>query len=586
MRLIKTAIDFVDYDNNQDSILLGDWCLKDLEDILGSVDKYNKVPYHWDDREKYAGDYIYLTELYEASLSQLARSLNTIHSTNYDITYWRTLIGPWLRYFIDALFDRYECVKRAKSAGSITKSTIYPYNLDDFCPADFVEFWNDFTTDEWNEVVFSECLLDLEIPYALSADSLALRKSTKRKDSTSFDILKTQLKKLSNVYSKLLGRLQSGPVIVSAYIPLKKVIKFHCRLKKLPYFFNLDLEFLPSEKDISLREKLSNITLSSEGFKGLLARMIPLFIPKSYVEDFQKLRLNALNTLPKNPTSIFTANAYQADEMFKIWAAEKRSLGVPLIIGQHGGTFGMASVHQSEDHQIRIANNFVSWGWESEVNDKIISLPSFQLSGRASINHNQNGSILHVLSSLPRYFYQHYSMPVSGQYLLYINNQIKFLSGLERGALDNISIRLDASSLTRSWDTAKALDIAGYYSLVDRSNDRLLSLLGNSRLCVCTNNATVFLETFALNFPTIIFWEPSHHEIRPDADPFFDMLEEAEILFYTPEEAAEKVNDVSNNINEWWFSDKVQSARKQFCQRYARVSTDWENEWSNFLLRV
>jgi hypothetical protein len=61
MRLIKTAIDFDDYDNNQDSILLGDWCLKDLEDILGSVDRYNKVPYHWDDREKYAGDYIYLT---------------------------------------------------------------------------------------------------------------------------------------------------------------------------------------------------------------------------------------------------------------------------------------------------------------------------------------------------------------------------------------------------------------------------------------------------------------------------------------------------------------------------------------------
>ena len=585
MRLIKTAIDFTDYDNNQDSILLGDWCLKDLEDLLGSVDKYNKVPYHWDDREKYAGDYIYLTELYEASLSQLARSLNTIHSTSYDLTYWRILIGPWLRFFIDALFDRYECVKRARLVGNITKSTIYPYDLDDFCPADFVEFWNDFTTDEWNEVVFSECLLDLEIPCSLSTNSQALGRPAKRKDSTSFDILKTQLRRLANVYSKLLGRLQSGPVIVSAYVPLKKIIKFHFRLKKLPYFFNLSSVFFPTEKDLSLRENLSNITLMSEGFEGLLARLIPLFIPKSYVEDFLKLRINALNTLPKNPTSIFTANAYQADEMFKIWAAEKRSLGVPLIIGQHGGNFGVASINQSEDHQIRIANNFVSWGWGSEVNDKIISLPSFQLSGRAQINRNQNGNVLHVLSSLPRYFYQHFSMPVSGQYLLYIKNQIKFLSGLEKDILDNVSIRLDASSSTRGWDTAKALDIAGYHGLIDRSSDRLLSSLGNSRLCVCTHNAMVFLETFALNFPTIIFWEPSHHEIRPEAAPFFGMLEEAEILFYTAEEASRKVNDVSSNIDEWWFSDKVQSARRQFCQRYARVSNDWEHEWSNFLRR-
>lgn len=583
MKLIKTAIDFADYNNDQDIILLGDWCLRDVEDILGSVDKFNKVSYHWDDRKKYASDYIYLTKLYESSLSQLAHSLNIIHSTNYDLTYWRILIGPWLRYFIDALFDRYECVKRAKSVENITKSTIYSYDLDDFCPADFPEFWRDFTTDEWNEVIFSECLLDLEIPGALSTDILAPQKPAKRKYLTAFDILKTWLIRLANGYSKLLGRLQSGPVIISAYVPLKKLIKFHFTLKKLPYFFNLNLDFSSSEKDISLREKLSKITLSLDGFEGLLSRLIPSFIPKSYVEDFLKLRVNALNTLPNNPTSIFTANAYQADEMFKIWAAEKRFLGVPLIIGQHGGNFGVASINQSEDHQIRIANNFVSWGWESEMNDKIISLPSFQLSGRAPITRNQDGGVLHILSSLPRYFYQHYSMPVSGQYLLYIKNQIKFLSGLEKDILDNVSIRLDASSPARSWDTAKALNIAGFYSLIDRSNAQLLSLLGNSRLCVYTHNATVFLETLALNFPTIIFWEPSHHEIRPDAASFFDMLEEAEILFYSAEKAAKKVNDVSSNIDEWWFSDKIQSTRRQFCQRYALVSNDWEQEWSSFL---
>ena len=586
MRLIKTAIDFVDYESNHDYILLGDWCLKNIEDILGSIDKYNKVPYHWDDREKYAGDYIYLTELYEASLSQLACSLNKIHSVNYDLAYWRIVIGPWLRFFVDALYDRYECIKSAKSLGVITESKIYPYDLDDFCPADFIEFWDDFVTDEWNEVVFSLCILDLEIPSSLSSNSLTLRKPAKRKHLTYFDILKAQLKRLGNVYSKLLGRLQSGPVIINAYIPLAKVMKFHLKMNKFPYFFNPILEFLPSEKDISFREKLSTMTLSPEGFEALLARLIPIFIPKSYVEDFRKLRIIALNTLPKKPTSIFTANAYHSDDMFKIWSAEKKSLGVPLIIGQHGGGFGVSFIEQSEEHQIRISNNFMSWGWESELNENIISFPSLQLSAKEPIHHNETGSILHVLSALPRYFYQYSSMPVSGQYLLYIKDQIKFLNYLEKGLLNNVSIRLDESNPTRSWDTAKALNIAGYNSLIDRSNARLASLLSNSRLCICTNNFTVFLETLALNFPTIIFWDPSHHEVRPDAATFFDMLEHAEILFYSPVKAATKVNDVSSNIDEWWFSDKVQSARRQFCQRYARVSNDWEHEWSNFLLRL
>lgn len=582
MRLIKTAIDFTDYDH--DSILLGDWCLKDLEDILGSIDKYNKVPYHWDDRGKYTCDYIYLTELYESSLSQLAHSLNTIHSTNYDLTYWRILIGPWLRYFIDALFDRYECVKRAKSVGSITTSTIYPYDLDDVCPANFDEFWNDFTTDEWNEIVFSECLLDLEIPLALSADNLTRRKPAKRKDATSLEILKAQLKKLANLYSKLLGRLQSGPVIVRAYVSQEKVIKLHFRLKKLPYFFNLNVGFPPINKDRSLREKLTNVTLSSERFECLLTRLIPSFIPKSYVEDFLKLRENALNTLPKNPTSIFTANAYQADEMFKVWAAENVSDGVPLIIGQHGGTFGMASVNQSEEHQLKIADKWLSWGWDCMGRDNIVKLSSFQLSGRTRIKPSKNGDILHVLSSIPRYFYQHFSVPVAGQFLLYIKNQINFLDRLEANFLDTISIRLDSSNESRGWDIPKALDVAGYSKYIDLSNERIPSLLSRSRLCICTHNATVFLECLVINFPTIIFWDPSHHEIRSDAIPFFDLLLEAGILFYTPEEAAKKVNTVAHNVDEWWFSDQVQTARKKFCEQYALSSDDWAHEWGEFLL--
>lgn len=582
MRLIKTSIDFVDYDNNQD-ILLGAWCLKNLEDILGSFDKYNKIPYHWDDREKYAGDYIYLTELYEANLSQLAGSLNTMHSTNYDLSYWRIVIGPWLRYFIDALFDRYECVKQAKEIGCITKSTIYSYDLDDICPASFDEFWSEFTTDEWNEIILSECFQDLEIPYTQSSENLVFRNHAKL---TYFDILRASLIGLANMYSKLLGRLQSGPIIHNSYVPLKKIINFHFRLKKLPYFFKLTLDFPPSKTNLSLREKLSNITIASKGFESVLARLIPSFIPKSYVEDFPKLRANALKTLPKNPTSIFTANAYQADEMFKVWAAEKVSNGVPLIIGQHGGTFGMAAVNQSEEHQLKIADKWLSWGWDCALIDNIVKFPSLQLSGRAFIKPRKNGDILHVLSSMPRYFYQHFSMPVAGQFLLYIKNQLNFLDGLEINYLDSVRIRLDSSNESRGWNIPKALDVAGYSTHVDQSNERIPSLLSRSRLCICTHNATVFLECLEMNFPTIIFWEPSHHEIRSDAVPFFDLLLEAGILFYTPEEAARKVNNVAHNVDEWWFSDEVQSARKKFCYRYAATSSDWELEWREFLLGV
>ncbi len=105
-----------------------------------------------------------------------------------------------------------------------------------------------------------------------------------------------------------------------------------------------------------------------------------------------------------------------------------------------------------------------------------------------------------------------------------------------------------------------------------------------SKLCICTHNATVFLETLAMNFPTIVFWNPVYYEINDDAKPFFDMLREAGILFHCPEAAAAKVNSIEDNIEQWWYSDSVQMARKKFCEQYAHSSDDWAHEWGEFLL--
>jgi len=318
MKLIKTAIDFADYDNDQDVILLGDWCLKDVEDILGSIYKYNKVPYHWDDREKYACDYGYLTEVYEENLSQLCQLLNTIHSTDYNSSYWRIVIGPWLRYFTDALFDRYECIKSAVSLGVISDTRVFSYNLSDVCPADFSEFWTDFTTDEWNEIVFSECLKFLDIPCRIVDENLFIGTRCKSSKFNLISLFKNKIESLANIYSKFIFQLKSGPVIVGAYAPLFKVTKLNLRLKILPYFFKPKINFSSSEKDVLLREKLSIKVVSNREFERLLSRMIPSFIPKCYIEDYRKLEKNASEMLPRNPKSIFTANSYQADDVFKV----------------------------------------------------------------------------------------------------------------------------------------------------------------------------------------------------------------------------------------------------------------------------
>ena len=77
-----------------------------------------------------------------------------------------------------------------------------------------------------------------------------------------------------------------------------------------------------------------------------------------------------------------------------------------------------------------------------------------------------------------------------------------------------------------------------------------------------------FLFRF-LNIPTIIFWDPNLNEIRPSAEKYFNKLFEAGILFYNPEDASKKVNEIWNNIDEWWYNNKTQQARKIFCSKFA-----------------
>ena len=123
---------------------------------------------------------------------------------------------------------------------------------------------------------------------------------------------------------------------------------------------------------------------------------------------------------------------------------------------------------------------------------------------------------------------------------------------------------MDPTSRERDWDIKSFFDLANYSKNIVTSKVSIWSQIKKSRLCICTSNSTVFLETLSRNFPTLIFWDPKYNEISFEAEPFIEELVAAEILFFCPSAAAKKVNNISENVNDWWFSEKVQKARKIF----------------------
>ena len=577
MRLIKTPLDIPASGVSDNDIFLGSWCLKNFEDFLNAKNENHILHYHWDDRVKFHKDYFHLDALYEKILSRFSNLLNAIHKVDNNVDYWRIIIGPWLRYCLDALFDRYECIRLAMKSGKISSCNLGNYEIKDWCPKDFSSFWVYFLTDEWNEVIFSECIKYHNLSFSIN-DKLFLEPQRIKNTKSIKKPFKYLLKTLLN----LVGKYKRGAVFVAPYTSYKKIFKLQLRLKQIPNILFTDIPNIVTST-CDKRRSFFLKDIKNSGFEGFADELLPSLIPKSYLEDFSYIKNFVLKSLPLNPRQIFTSNAYQSDDVFKIWVAEKKLTGTKYYIGQHGGNFGSARLCQTEVHQLKTSDKYLSWGWKSNIFNNIEIIPSIQLSERSSIKPLKKGKILHILNAIPRYFYSYQSFPNAEHFLLYLNDQLDFLSHLNRENRSDLNIRLDRSGEKRSWDIFNLLSREGFFSNIDPNKEQFLQLLQKSKLCVSTTNTTVFIETLSLNFPTVIFWNPNHSELRDEAVHFFKLLEDAEILFHCPMQAAKKVNSISKNIDAWWFSEKVQTVRKKFCERYALASNSWLNEWCEFL---
>ena len=81
----------------------------------------------------------------------------------------------------------------------------------------------------------------------------------------------------------------------------------------------------------------------------------------------------------------------------------------------------------------------------------------------------------------------------------------------------------------------KSQYVFGVLEKIDDSKHGLWTQIKKSRLCVCSHNATVFLETLSRIFQPGI-WDERFNEISKDSKPLVDLFVDAEILFYHPKQ--------------------------------------------------
>lgn len=568
-RFLITTAKYSAWRFNEPVVFLGDWCkLYSQKHKWESLDSA-VASYRWDDRKQLFDDYIYLDQVYQRILPIVAGELNRIHHCKHSIRFWRIIIGPWLLTFIQIIFERFHQVSILNKEFDITGTLISGGTLEEMVPQDMLEFADFFVSDEWNHHIYSSLIKEFSgIPY--KKENV---KENTRVTKHSPNYTESFLSKQIGNFLKIFHRKKDLVIVdfpLDRFNQLKLLFKYGCLIEKLP---KKNLTGFHVEN--SMRSWNFDLPQANE-FEKLLFKFIPLQIPILYLEGFKSMIDFCEQFKVSNKPSTILSSYITYNEEFKFWTAIKTEQGAHLNILQHGGGYGIGKWFSNEEHENTIADQFFSWGWSEDNFTKVLPLGMLKRNlFKQRSKYDQDHALL-ILGSIPRYSYKLYSEVVSKQWLNYYMDQTSFINSLSDDLRDKLKVKLYQTDY--GWNDALRFKDEFPEVCFETGNTSLKELSVQSRVIISTYNSTSFLETFAANIPSIVYWDPTYWELRDSAIPYFQELRKVGVFHDSPVSAALHLNKVWDNVFEWWTSNETQEAVKMFVQKFCYTSPDMLNE--------
>ena len=582
-RYLITTSDESTWKFDRPVIFLGEWCLLyDRKHIWEKMDAIVAEPYGSDNSSR-DSDNAQARDFEIKIFSRLCSSLNHYHGKQYSQRFWKILLGHWLRHNIDVTLNRVKTLEKCLQKYPISGMTVY--DKDDFslAPDDFKSTIAIFSDNRWNNIL-NERILDL---LGISLPSIEIIKiysgfpSSRVKINPSKIFLKWVYKYVGLLLSFFIR--DTDAFIINSYLPKKEEVKLHLALSQLPQFWGNSNFKVNKKPNLIIRQKLANelAQKSSTSLIKILSLMIFELMPISFLEGFLNLNnFSKKQHWPKNPKFIFTSNNYYNDDVFKVWAGNKVELGTKYFIGQHGNNNGTAKYLYGVNEEVT-SDKYLTWGWTDEL---LHHTPAFvfKTTGRASGNYNSEGQILLIQL---HFTHRIHTWDTTFLFCNYFKEQQDFVSGLNTLAKERLTIRLHPAFRQFNWGEESRWKDFDCSLKVDTSNIDIQQLIAQSRLVIHSYDSTGILETLSLNIPTLAFWQNDLHHLRESAKPYYQLLIDAEIIHFTPESIAQKINEIWNDIDNWWNQKNIQDSRIKFCNQYAKQSQNPINELKKILLK-
>ena len=572
--LVTTKLKSNNFTKNK--FYIGSWCL-DYE-MFKEVPKHLIMQYHWDNKQKLINDYKYLNQLHEKLINQISIKLENELGLKHKNIFWKIYLGPWLKYYIQTIFDRWETVSIfLKKYGQNFKTVKFNYQEDDFVFFTLEEFIYNLYTDQYNHIIFNKI-----IRYKLNNNTenfynndFILKPVTKNEKN---NLIKDSILKIYNkAFSPILKKQKI--FIFQTYLSKFEEVVLNLKLKQVPNIFFPKLKVKKKnfiKYDKNLRKKIFDFNLQEKSFENFLLSNLYFFLPTQFLENFKNIKKLSDNLpFPKEPKIIFTSHGLSNYTLSKFYIADKVNSGSKLIHGQHGGVYGIDFFTSHEEYERNISNLYLTWGWKEDSKTIPVGIlkPIEKISRfKKNISLKEN-NLLYVLRSRSRYSVNLLHSDIrSSQMLKYYDENIKLISSLRKEIRNSLLLRLHSKKF--GWDEDKRFLEKINDIKIDDGYEKIFKLINNSKLVLFTYNATGYLETLASNVPTILYFNSKDNPIRANSEPYFEQLKKVNIFFDDIFEATKHINSIWSNIDNWWNDKRTQEARINFCENYAKINND------------
>lgn len=315
------------------------------------------------------------------------------------------------------------------------------------------------------------------------------------------------------------------------------------------------------------REIAAHIAVTDR--RTLLLALAVMLMPSDVVETRSRIMRDLSAVAGSMPSAVFSANGMQYVSAFQVLAAACANEGIPVAVQQHGGHFGLDEVHAVENVEAAAADRFYTYGW-TDSRPNIAPLPT-AMPAMASSMDRRRLLVMSLEASDVVYRVQPFCIPDHARKCL----------NATRTFLDELGDDSGYAPAVRSGVREHALIGAA----VPRDDSSVTGTVSASASGLVVHNyfGTSWLETLAMNVPTVCIVPPNIHRFREAARPLVDELRRHGIIHDDPRAAARFVRELGGDARAWWLQPDLQSDRARFVSTYANYSDDWLERWRSEL---